>query len=49
MGPFIQQLFIEHQHTEGPMLGTTEERGVKNTLLNFYTDLKETRKDIINN
>ena len=29
MRPFTQQPFTEHQHSEGSMLGTTEERGVK--------------------
>ena len=29
MCPFNQQPFTEHQHIEGSMLGTTEEKGVK--------------------
>lgn len=29
MRPFNQQPFTEHQHSEGAMPGTTEERGVK--------------------
>lgn len=44
MCPLIQQSFIEHQHTDGPVLGTVEERRVK-TLTYLFHSLTSRRRE----
>lgn len=44
MRPFTQQPFTEHQHSEGSMLGTTEERGVKTYSYLLHTSTSRKRE-----